>query len=198
MKNLSCLLFAPVMIMVILFSSCNREDESKEKKQLSARKMSITTLGVNFTKELNEKLYKAVMDGKIKAYRYDSITPTCMFKPEEISSLSTIEESIQYAPDSANPDYLVDTVLKQVFKAENIVGYSIAEKWSIDPEENEIDGEIFSFAVNWQPNIAGIEIPESALFWVDYNEVLKLLSKEQAEELKKVIFNTFFEKVSAF
>ena len=186
------------MIMVILFSSCNREDESKEKKQLSARKMSITTLGVNFTKELNEKLYNAVMDGKIKAYRYDSITPTCMFKPEEISSLSTIEESIQYAPDSANPDYLVDTVLKQVFKAENIVGYSIAEKWSIDPEENEIDGEIFSFAVNWQPNIAGIEIPESALFWVDYNEVVKLLSKEQAEELKKVIFNTFFEKVSAF
>lgn len=198
MKKLSYLLFLPSLIFMILFTSCNKKNEGKEKMQISSRKISFTTLGINFTKDLNEKLYKEVMDGKIKAYRYDSITPSCMFTPKEISSLSTMEESIQYQPDSTRPDFLLDTVLKQVFKPADIVGYSIAEKWRLDPKENEIEGEIFAFAINWQPKIAGIEIPESALFWVDYQDVVKLLSKGQAEELKKTIYNTFIVKLSGF
>jgi hypothetical protein len=198
MKKFSYLLFLPVLFILILFSSCHKKKDGKEGMQLSSRKISFTTLGVNFARELNEKLYKAVLEGKIKAYRYDSITPTCLFKAEEITSLSTMEESIQYAPDSSRPDFLIDTVLKQVFKADDIVGYSIAEKWSMDPKENEIEGEIFAFAINWQPEIAGIEIPESALFWVDYKDVVKLLSKGQSEELKKTIYNTFIVKLSNF
>jgi hypothetical protein len=198
MKKFSYLLFLPVLIILILFSSCHKKKDGKEEMQLSSRKISFTTLGVTFAKELNEKLYKAVMEGKIKAFRYDSITHGCMFKPEEISSLSTLEESIQYQPDSTRPDFLLDTVLKQTFKPDDIVGYSIAEKWSLDPKENELEGEIYAFAINWQPKIAGIEIPESALFWVDYNDVVKLLSKGQAEELKKTIYNTFIVKLSGF
>jgi hypothetical protein len=198
MKKINYFLFLPLMFVLILVISCDREDESKEIEQLTTRKISSSLLGLNVAKELNEKLYNAVMEGKIKAYRYDSITATCMFTTEEIKSLSTLEESIQYAPDSSRPDFLIDTVLKQSFTANEIIGYSIAEKWSIEPDENEIEGDIFAFAVNWQPKIAGIQIPESALFWVDYNDVVKLLSKEQAMELKKTIFNSLVLKISEF
>jgi hypothetical protein len=196
MKKISYLLVLSAIIAVVLFSACNKKKKDNESRQLSSRKISFTKFGINFTKDLNEKLVKDVMEGKIKAYRYDSLTTTCMFTSDEIKRLSTLEESIRYQPDSSRPDILLDTVLKQVFKASDIVGYSIAEKWNLDPNENEVEGEVYAFAINWQPKIAGIEIPESALFWVDYNDVLKLISKPEAEELKKTIYNTLINKLS--
>lgn len=198
MKKSSAQLFLSLFCFIILFSSCNKKNEGKDKMQLSGRKISMTALGTNFCKELNEKLYSAVMEGKIKAYRYDSLTSTSLYKADEIANLSTMEESIQFAPDSTKPDFLIDTIIKQVFKPADIVGYSVAEKWNFDPKENEIDGEIFAFAINWQPKIAGLQIPESALFWVNYKDVETLLSKSQAEELKSTIYNTLLTKLSDF
>ena len=196
MKKISYLLLLQPVIFMILCSSCHKRNDGKENEQISSRKISFTTLGSNFTNQLNEKLYKEVMDGKIKAYRYDSISPTCMFTAKEISSLSTFEESIEYRPDSTRPDLKLDTVLKEVFKPADIVGYSIAEKWKLDQKENEIEGEILAFAINWQPKIAGFQIPECPLFWVDYKDVVKLLGKDESEELKKAIYNSLITKLS--
>jgi hypothetical protein len=182
--------------MSFFIISCNNKDDKGKDAKISSRIIKFSTLGTNFTKELNEKLFKAVMEGKIKAYRYDSLTPGCMFQKDEIAKISTIEESVQYAPDSTHPDFLVDTVIKQVFDPSGITGYSVAEKWSLETEENSMEADIFAFALNWQPTIAGIALRESPLFWVDYKEVQKLLSKGQVEELNKTIYNSLIEKLS--
>jgi len=197
MKKISFYLLLPVMSILILCSSCHKKKAGDDYGKISDHFINFTSLGTNFTNELNEKLFKAVMDGKIKAYRYDSLTPTCMFKDKEIASISTLEESVQYAPDSTHPDFLLDTVLKKVFKTSDIAGYSIAEKWSMEPKENSIEGEIFAFSINWKPSIAGVALQrEYPLFWVDYKDVQKLLNKGQVENLDKTIYTNIVEKLS--
>jgi hypothetical protein len=196
MKKSSFYLLLALSFTLVFSSSCQRKKAEEKNLKLSDRIIKFTSLGTTFTKELNEKLYKAVIDGQIKAYRFDSLTPTCMFKANEVAKISTMEESVQYAPDSTHPDFLVDTVIKQVFKTSDIAGYSVGEKWSIEPKENSIEGEIFAFALNWKPTIAGIALRESPLFWVDYKDVQKLLSKGQQEELENTIYNTLIEKLS--
>lgn len=198
MKKFSFYLLLPVMFVVLLCSSCHKKNEGNENAKFTARKIGFSTLGTNFTKELNEKVYNAVFEGKIKAYRYDSLTPTCLFKADEIAHLSTIEESIQFAPDSSHPDILIDTIIKQAFKPSDIAGYCVAEKWSMEQKEHSMEAEIFAFAINWKPTIAGFAIPECPLFWVDYKDVQKLLSKGQIEELDKSIYSTLLEKLSDY
>jgi hypothetical protein len=191
--------FILLCCLAVLFS-CNltKKDTSKEKLKLTATKLNLTKLGEQFTNNLNEKVFNAVMEGKIKAYRFDSLTQTCLFSAEEIKKISTMEEPIQYSPDPNDPDRLVDSVLKTPFKTQDIAGHSVAEKWVRNYDENSQTAEIYAFAINWQPSFGGVQIPESPLFWISFTDLAKLLTKDEIKILNSIIFDTVEGKIAEF
>jgi hypothetical protein len=197
MKTIKIIFVGLLSLFVI---SCGKKMVTREdgKLTLSGARINLSKLGERSLNDMNAKIYGAVIQGKIKAYRFDSITATCLYKTEELKQISTLEQAVQFAPDPTNPDYLIDSIIKTEFKLQDIVGYSVAVKWTSDYSKGTSNLELYSFAINWKPVFGGIEIPEGPLFWVSYKDVEGLIKASDREEMNRIIFDSLGVKMGDF
>jgi len=136
--------------------------------------------------EYNKMIYKAAIDGKITAYRHDSLTSIYII--EEIKKLGTEEEVIEFYPDPENyPDYYIDSVIINPFNPNHIKGNSIGEVWFLNSLLNKITVWNFAFAINYQPSIGGVEFSEQPLFWIKLDDLKKVFNDEQVSRIKDAI-----------
>ncbi|MEA3495298.1 MAG: hypothetical protein U9R42_04610 [Bacteroidota bacterium] len=187
---------------LILLMSCNNNEAVKlsdfEKTTISHRKVLLKELGPKFLENLNKTLYKAALKGEITAYKNDSLTESSKFTLEELEKLGGYEEVIQYAPDPEYPNYLIDSVIFNDFRLSDITGHEVSEIWAYDSEKNIYYGEINAFALRFVLTAAGIELNDQALFFVDFDDLFDIFSKEDVEKIKQIISRSLPKKVSDY
>ncbi|MBT3424588.1 MAG: hypothetical protein HN921_03395 [Bacteroidetes bacterium] len=192
-----------ILVTIIGFSliySCKNENLKSSSGEINyaCRAIDISSLGPAYLKTLNEKIYKAVQEGNINAFKNDSLLVQSKFNEQEIKEIGGIEEAIQYAPDPNYPDFLVDTVIFSPFRLTDVVGYEIADVWSFNKGSNTYSATPHAFAITYKPIIAGIELNELPLYWIPYPELEDLLGSENYKVLNDLIFQKTIEKLSEF
>jgi hypothetical protein len=198
MKKITFFCLMMLAALTLATVSCNKEKSAKgsETYTLTAHKVNLEEMGTKTLNELNTLLLNAVWEGKIKPYRFDSLTANCEYKIDELKRITTLEESVTLTPNQNEPEYTLDTILKKAFKVEDIVGYSVSEKWTFNLENASQTGQIYAFAINWTPKFGPMQVPESPVFWVSFKDLEKILNKEIVDEISKLLHKSFLEKLT--
>ncbi|MFC2114217.1 hypothetical protein ACFLRI_02595 [Bacteroidota bacterium] len=198
MKNLQFILFATILAGLLYSCGNNELESSAGTIHYTHRKVDLNVFGPAFLSSFNEKLYNAVIDGKIPAYTNDSLTEYGLLSTEDAKLRGSYEEVIQIAVDPEYPDYIVDTTISNLFRIEDIKGYEISEAWIYNKGSNIYQAQPSAFALRYTPFIAGIYLPEQSLFWIDHEDLSKVLSNEDLEKLKELLFIDAVNKLSDY
>lgn len=144
-------------------------------------------------------LYEAATTGygsaPITAYRNDSLIS--FYTAEEVLSLGAEEEVIQYAPDPDYPDFLIDSVITNPFRADKIIRYEVMEDWIFDKQRSMFFPRIIAIAPLYRPKLGGAELEEQPLFWLKWEDVRKILVNQEVfnrhNDAMRISFLDFFE-----
>ena len=134
-------------------------------------------LGQDRLLTLNQELYYAAVNGKIKAYRSDSIAS--YYSTDEIlnrGSVSTVQ--------TLNTIYLgrkvsKDTTLVDPFDPKDITSNSISYKMVYDAATN-FRLEFNGLSLNFQQFMSGINLGQQHLFFISKEDLVQFLGKEKA------------------
>jgi gliding motility associated protien GldN len=149
-------------------------------------------------------IYEAAVKGyggaPIPAYQNDSLTS--MRTPEEISKLGGYEETIQVPIDSTDPNSeLVDRVIRNEFRPEEIKRYCLMEDWIFDKQTSQFFIRIIAIAPMFVMKIPGVaedKIKEQALFWVKWSDLRQVLVNQEIfnrhNDAMRFSYDDFFEQ----
>jgi hypothetical protein len=187
-------------ILLILLLSCNyfKREDPKE-VNITPRKVElIKLLGEMLINDMNQKIYTLSLEGKIKAYKNDSLLDKDQISLSKLKDIGSYQEAIQYAPNPKDPDLLTDTVITNPFRITDICGNSIAEKWTFNQDKLVHRGMIWAFAINYKYRMQGnsaIDLPELPLFWIKYTDLKIIITKEQYKQLNKALHQTLLDNI---
>ena len=193
------------LFMIIGFSfvliSCKEKGIKQEKDDntlYTRRIVNLNDLGKYFINNLDQKLFTAIMDGKIKAFEVDTLSANSLFTPAAIKERIDHKENTTITPRPDVPEYTIDTIIITPFKITEIKGHSVAEKWMIDPKNNKFKGELHAFGLTWKPVFANVELPEQPFCWVAFSDLEKILTNEEVKTLKKAIYEQMTKRLSDY
>lgn len=198
MKKNSFFIFAIFLLPVLSCTEKKAADDAAANVFFTRRIVNTQALGTELTNKINQKVFEAVLNGKIKAYKMDSLTTWSVFSIPDLKDRMNKKETLTITPDPTYPEYTIDSTIITEFKTENITGHSISEKWSMDLSKTIINAELHAFGLNWKPVFANIELGEQALFWIPFNDLEKFLSKEEMKSLNKLLHKERFKKISDY
>lgn len=189
-----------ISLLIMLLISCSGgKNNTAEKFYLTHRKLTnIDKLGPAFMQKLSEDLYKAVIDGKITAYKSDSLNETNKYTKEKVAEIGKIEEVIQYYPDPSYPDYYIDSLVVIPFSLKDIKGFEISEKWTKDKGSKFYRAEINAIALRYIPVFGGVQLREQAMFWVKFDDLEKIVGRDDLKAMTDLIFESLTDKVSEY
>jgi hypothetical protein len=198
MKTQSILLIS--LFGFILLYGCKEKNIKSSTGELtySSRLIDLSSLGPGFIESMNEKIFTAVKEGKIKAYSTDSLLEGSLLSIEEVQKIGGQDETIELAPDPENPNYLIDTVIHNPFFLKDAVGHQITDIWSFARGSNTYSATPYAIAITYNPIIAGVEIGEMPLFWIAFDEINDLVGSENFEQINDLIFKQTIHKLSVF
>jgi hypothetical protein len=198
MKKLALLVIIGFSLVLL---SCKEKDGNQEKGDhslYSRRIVNLNDLGKYFITSLDQKVFQAIMDGKIKAYEVDTLSPHSLIAPTAIKEKIDHKENTTIAPRLDTPDYTVDTVIVTPFKVTEIKGHCISEKWFVNTKGSKFGGELHAFGLTWKPVFANIELPEQPICWVSFNDLGKILSSDEMKTLKKALYDQMTKRLSDY
>lgn len=191
---------AAIFFLMLFAFSCSykEKDKTAEKAVFTRRAVNLNDLGKDMIVSLDQKVFEAVMSGKIKAYEADTLTPKSQLTVQKIREKIDRTESTTIYPNPNSPEYGVDTTIVKPFKTEDIVGHSIGEKWLIGEDGATFKGELHAFSINWKPVIANIELQEQPVFWISFSDLEKLLTPAEIKSLKKNLNDAMAKRLSDY
>ena len=129
-------------------------------------------------------IWNAAMKGEVTAFMNDSLTT--IITPEQISEKISTETTVMI-PNPDNPDDpydLVQTTVVETYEPSKIEKYRIMEDWIFDYNYSDFRARIIAIAPLWkQPTESGIELGESAIYWIKMDDLRDKLAQEE-------VFNT--------
>jgi len=196
MKNSIMLLFG----LMVLFSCKQKESTISfdENAMLTHRKVDLSELDQGFLDKLNQDLYNAAIEGKIDAFGDDGLSEETKLSKEEVSKRGSTEEVIEYVPNPEYPDYYMDTVIYSPFRLSDIKGFELSELWIFDNETKLYHGKLNAFALRYLLIAGGVKLNEQALFWVKYEDLIKIFPQAEIDKLSLAISKTLGSKLSDY
>lgn len=120
---------------------------------------------------LNLIFYNAVMDGKLTAYKNDSL-----------SSVFTTEEYKEYFKDKKPDKKLIDPngdpedptnfymdTINIILEPSNVQKFKVVEDWIFDKKESRMYVRIIAIAPVVKPNVGGVDLGEVEWGWLKYH-----------------------------
>lgn len=143
--------------------------DSREKQNLS----------LNWPKNsLKNVLFSAILRGELTAYENDSFATTI--------SPSVLAEKGEYChiievicPEFNDPSILCDSTVCEPLDYDKLVKWKVIEQWYFDKEQGRMIPRIIGMALLYRPIVAGLELPETPLFWVKYDDARPALAKNK-------------------
>jgi gliding motility associated protien GldN len=143
-------------------------------------------------------IWNAAMNGEVTAYLNDSLTT--IITPEDITEKISTTSSVQVPnPDNPNDPYdLISIDVLETYEPRKIIKYRIMEDWIFDYNYSDFRARIIAIAPLWrQPTESGIELGESAVYWIKMDELRDKLSQEEVFNSKndaaRISFDHFFQ-----
>jgi len=188
------------LAVMFLFTACSKkENADKGSFYLTHRKLKkIYELGPAFMQKLSEDLYNAVINGEIDAYKTDSLNEATRLTKEKAAEVGKIEQVIQYIPNPDYPDYYIDSLVVIPFTVKDIRGFEISEKWTKEKGEKEYHSTINALALRYEPVFGGVKLHEQAMFWVRFDDLQKIIKKDDLKAMTDLIFESMLEKVTDY
>lgn len=142
--------------------------------------------------------WNSAMNGVVTAYRNDSLTS--IKTPEDIDKEISIESTVM-VPNPDNPDDpydLVPQTVSEKYEPSKITKYRIMEDWIFDYNYSDFRARIIAIAPLWRPiTESGIELGETALFWLKMDDLRPLLANEEVFNTKndaaRISFDHWFQ-----
>ncbi len=136
-------------------------------------------LALNWPKNsLKQVLINAILNHEVRAYFTDSFsTPIPDTTFVNIGQSCRIEEII--CPGSDDPADICDTLICDPLDYDKLLKWKVIEQWYFDKEQGRMIPRIIGMALMYRPVVAGLELPETPMFWVKYNEVRPILAKNK-------------------
>lgn len=146
-------------------------------------------LALNWPKNsLKNVLFKAIFNSELTAYQNDSfatvIPDTVLAKKGEYCYLTMAP-----CPDATDPTDVCEVQVCDPLEHDKLVKWKVLEQWYFDKEQGRMIPRIIGLALLYRPIVAGLELPETPLFWVKYDEARAVLAKNK-------IFNPKNEQAS--
>lgn len=187
-------------MLIISFSTCKKSENENENSSYFLRKKltGIDEMGPSFIKKFTEDLYNSVRNGKIQAFRYDSLTPSCLLTKEQVADLGKTEEVVQIFPNPDFPDYYIDSLIVTRITLKDIKGFEVSVKMQRDKGKTVINAELNAFALRYIPNIGGIKLNEQALFWIKYKDLNQFMKKEDFKIMNDLVFKSILSTASDY
>lgn len=135
--------------------------------------------------QLGKKLYLYGLEGKMKAYRNDSLKTE--YSNEEIEDRVSIKENYQIQ-NPLNPDDIydvIDTVVTTLLDVDSIKNIRIYFDWETDGFESE--AKFSAIAPMYNPVAAGLKLPLTSIFLLKAGDYIRTLSKHE-----KVFWQYFY------
>jgi gliding motility associated protien GldN len=144
-------------------------------------------------------IFSKVLDGTLTAYQNDSLSS--QYTSEEVNERGAIVENKQ-VPNPLNPDDiydLIDTTIVTEFDPEKIIKWRVMEDWIFDRKHSTMIVRIIAIAPLFKPVVAGLELPETPLFWVRWDEAREdVLTNQEMfnpfNDAARISMAHFFEK----
>jgi gliding motility associated protien GldN len=143
---------------------------------------------------LRTLVYQAVLTGQVPAYKNNEF--------KDIYADTTLMRLGEYChyiniPCADNPDDVCDSFVCEPVELERMVKWKIVEEWIFDKEQSRMIPRIVGLALMYRPIAAGIELPETPLFWVKYDDLRPQLAQNRIlnahNERASVSFDHFFQ-----
>ena len=149
-------------------------------------------------------IYEAATKGyggaPIPGFQNDSLTS--VYTPEEILKRGGYEETTQVPIDKTDPNSeLIDTVIRNEFRPEEIRRYRLMEDWIFDKQTSQFFIRIIAIAPLFVMKISGVsedKIKEQPLFWVKWSDLRQILVNQEIfnrhNDAMRFSYDDFFEQ----
>lgn len=154
-------------------------------------------LALNWPKNsLRNVLMRAILEGEVTAYTNDSFSTT--MADTTLATRGEYCRIIQViCPGSDDPTDLCDQYVCDPPDYEKMVKWRVIEQWYFDKEQSRMIPRIIGMALLYRPVVAGLELPETPLFWVKYDEARTVLAKNKIlnprNEQASISYDHFFQ-----
>jgi len=171
-----CLLFG--LFLLIFMISCKKEAKKGEEVVLT----NVVRIDLNEVmeqkkvSEFNQKLYQLALDGKITAYKDDSLLS--FYTKEEVSLRGGTTEIIEYVPDPAEPDFWVDSTIVSPFNPKDIACNYVALEYIFDHAKGNFKVRFKSVSPGFKFIFSGIDLGMQPLFLVSLEDLQKNFDKD--------------------
>jgi len=178
-----------ILGVVMAASACHKKNTaSSEGDVLFTRlKVDLSSMGNDFLLDLNEKIFNDACNGKLKVYKFDSLSPNSLYKEEDVPKIGGYSEALEIPVDPADPDYTIDTVIFTAFNIKDVKGYEFSQSWIHEKNSDNYVSRLNAVALRYVPYIAGIYLNEQALFWISFEDFKQYLSKPQLEQIMNLV-----------
>jgi gliding motility associated protien GldN len=131
---------------------------------------------------LNKIVYEAATKGygtaPINAFHSDSLT--AVITAEDILKKGTSEESLTMVdPTDPDAERMIDTVIRNPFKIDDIKRFMIMEDWIFDKQTSQFFIRIIAIAPLFNMIESGMDLGEFPLFWVRWSDLRPILVNQE-------------------
>jgi gliding motility associated protien GldN len=131
--------------------------------------------------------------GPLNVYTSDSLDKGQKYSKQQLDSLG----STTYVTSVPCPGGYCDTTIFVPFVPRNIKKYRVVEEWIFDHTYSDYRPYIIAIAPMHSPTAAGIQLNESALFWIKMDEFRPILVNQEIfnpyNDAARLSFDDWFE-----
>lgn len=174
-----------ILLLAITASQVNAQENEKLYRLYERIDFSVDgnePYGAEFN-PLGKIIYQAAVYGRkgIKITAYKDTTFTTSYTKEELIEVGKTSELVQYAPLEDDPNYIVDTLIEENFNPLSINDLVIMEDSFTTGTKDEPIGNYRIIAIApvfYDIPVANVHGNYRAMFWVKYEDLLQIISKE--------------------
>lgn len=152
-------------------------------------------LALNWPKNpLRNVLCQAVLTGQVPAYRNNEFSE--VIPDTAIAGIGEYCHLEQYV--CGDDEFtLCDTMICDPLDLEKLYKWKIVEQWYFDSKQSRMVPRIIGLALMYRPIVAGLELPETTVFWVKYEDLRPTLAQNlvinPANQASSVSMDHFFQ-----
>lgn len=139
-------------------------------------------------------IIKDVLEGRATAYTGSDFNET--YSAEVVTKLGVSCNIVEY-PCPGSEDEICDTLVCDPPDYDKMVKWKVLEQWYFDKEQGRMIPRIIGMAVMYRQVVAGLELPETPLFWIKYEDVRETLAQNKMvnvhNEAASVSYDHFFQ-----
>lgn len=167
--------FKTILFLLLAFRFANTQAQVEKPMPTEAQWQSYF-----YAKEasIKKKLYQLVLDGKMKAYKNDSLLTG--YSLEDIRKRGSTEKIINYKGK--------DSVIYEPMKPTDLKEFWFCKQISTSPFNEVENNKFIAVVLTFQPTFGGFKARTNPLCWLLISDVKTVLSKEDYEWLLLVFY----------